>query len=99
MKFMQNYFFAHFLNCKIYSMEQSSSSKVNSSFTCQECTRISWNPKIHYRVHKSPSLVPILNQISSVHNLQSYFLKIHFNITLPPMPRLCKCSLPFRLYY
>jgi len=91
--------FCHFLNCKTYSMKQSSSSKVNSSFTSQECTRILWIPKIHYRVHKSLPLAPILGQITSVHNLQPYFLKIHFNITFPSMPRLCKCSFPFRLNY
>jgi hypothetical protein len=93
------FFFAHFLNCKTYSMEQSSSSKVNSSFTSQECTRILGNTKIQHLVHKSPSLVPILSQINSVHNLQSCFLKIQFNITFPIMPRLCKCSHPYRFSY
>jgi len=77
------FFFARFLNCKTYSMEQSSSSKVNSSFTSQECTRILWNPKIYYRVHKSPPLVPILNQINSVHNLKGN-LRETLDIITPP---------------
>jgi hypothetical protein len=46
------------------SMEQSPSSQANSHSASQEIPRVSWNPKIHYHVHKSLPLVPILNGVN-----------------------------------
>jgi hypothetical protein len=50
----------------------------------QEPPSISWNPKVQYRVHKSPPLVPILSHVNPIHSIPSYLSKIHFNIVHPP---------------
>ena len=51
---------------------QSPSSETKSSSVSQETPLISYIPKIHPRVHNSPSPVPILCQINPVQALPSY---------------------------
>jgi len=58
--------------------------------------RLLYNPKIHYRVHKSLSLVPILNQMHQVHTFPTNFPKIHSNIILPSTPRSSEWPIPFK---
>jgi hypothetical protein len=46
-----------------------------------------WNPKVHYRAHKSPPPDPILSQPNSVRPNENYLPKVCLNVILPPTPR------------
>jgi len=68
-------------------MGHSVSWEANSHTASREISRILWNAEVHYRVHKSPLMVPFLSQLHSVHNFTHYFPKIHSNIIFPSMSR------------
>ena len=80
-----------------YSMVQSPSSEANWFAACQEIPRISRNPNVYYRTHKSPPPVSILGPPNPVHIPTSYLLEIHPNIIHPSTPRPPQWSLSLRL--
>jgi hypothetical protein len=56
-------------------MEQSYSSEANSRLASQEIPRLSWNPKVHYRVRRSPPLAHMLNHCGKI-----LFMNIYLKI-------------------
>jgi hypothetical protein len=71
--------------------------EAGSHSASQESPHILWNQKIHYLLHKNPSLGLSPSHLNSVHNLTTHFFKIQFHITLPSTPRSSKWPFSFRI--
>lgn len=62
--------------------QENSSWESNISTTIHDVPGIPRKMLVHYRVNKSPPLVPILAQINPVQALQPDLRKMHFSIIL-----------------
>ena len=76
--------------CRVHSWE------ANWFAASQEIPRISRNPKVHYRTHKRPPPISILDQPNPVHIPTSHLLEIHPNIIHPSTSRSPQWSLSLR---
>jgi hypothetical protein len=69
------------LECELTnSTDLNTSRDVASCAVTQELPNILWNPKVHYRVHKSSLLIPILNKINPVYTTSSDLSKTYISI-------------------
>jgi hypothetical protein len=59
-------------------MELGTSWEAASCAATQELPNILRNPNVHYFVHKTQPLGPILSQINPVHTTPPYLSKINF---------------------
>ena len=79
-----------------HSMVQSPSWAANWFADSQEISRISRNPKVHYRTHKRPPPVSIPDRPNPVHIPTSHLLEIRPNIIHSSTPRFPQWSLSLR---
>jgi hypothetical protein len=94
------------MNCWINSIHSCINDSSMELSPCWEATQelpnILWKPKVHYRVHKSPPLVPIPSQINPIHTIPSYLRSIlilftHLRLVLPS--RLFPSGFPTNILY
>jgi hypothetical protein len=67
-------------------MQRIFSWQANSRPASQEIPLLLWNPKVHYRVQKSLSLIRTLSQMNPVHTFPTSFPKIHSSVILSSKP-------------
>ena len=69
--------------------------EANSSSATQKIPSILWSPKVHDRIHNSPTLAPFLSHINPVPACLTCFLIIQFNFIFPSTPLSSKRSISF----
>jgi hypothetical protein len=69
--------------------------KLNVTQLVEKHPAFLWNPKVHYRVHTSPPLDPILSQPNPVRPIDPCLHEVHLNVILPPTRRSSQWSLSF----
>ena len=77
-------------------MVQSLSWEANWFAASQEIPRILWNQKVHYRTHKRPPPIPVLDQPNPVPIPTSHLLQILPNIIHTSTPRSPQWTLSLR---
>jgi hypothetical protein len=84
-----------------FSMQQNPSSAIiGSSFTQEppppRPPNLLWNPEIHYRVHETMLLAPMLSQTDLGQSVLAYVFKFHFYNVLTSSSRSSNLSHRFR---
>jgi len=74
------------INYLVNRMQQSTSWEANNHSASLQILRLLRNPKVHYRVHNSPSSIPNLSQMNPLQNFLPYFPKIRSTVIIPSTP-------------
>jgi hypothetical protein len=67
--------------------------------TCAEFSNILWNPKVHYRVQKSPPLVTVRSQINATPSCLRFILILSTHIGLDLPSGLFSFGFPINISY